>query len=66
MKIIIKMVIVSKLLEWSRINSSLTMKSKLIILCYNYTCKTGINIIRNTILCNNFKKLINIFKETVI
>ena len=62
MNIFIKMVRVSKLLEWSRMNSSLTIKGKPIKLCYNYTCKTGINIILNTILCNNLKELINIFK----
>ena len=56
------MVGVSKLLEWLRIDSSLTIRGKKkcflslqlrIKLCLNVTCKTSINIIINTILCNN-------------
>ena len=65
------MIGVSKLLEWSRIDSSLTIKGKIYLLslqlqiklCSNVTCKTGINKILNIILCNNLKKLINIFKQ---
>ena len=57
----VKMVGVSKLLEWLRIDSSLTIRGKKLFvnlqlrikLCLNVTCKTGINIIINTILCNN-------------
>ena len=56
------MVEVSKLLEWLRIDSSLTIRSiKIVCKVCNYelncvlnvTCKTGINIIINTMLCNN-------------
>ena len=55
------MVGVSQLLELSSYSNcrkfAITIK-----LCSNVTCKTGINIILNTIFCNNLKKPINIFK----
>ena len=52
------MVGVSKLLEWSRIDSSLTIKGKKLFV------KFAIKNL-NIILCNNLKKLINIFKNNI-
>ena len=60
------MVWVSKLLEWSRMNSSLTIKGKKL---FCKVCNYQLNFVQNHmqsrykyILFNNLKKLTNIFK----